>query len=137
MGNPNYNQNYTREQIEDVLSDIKQCINSNRYIISMNENRQENTDFINEYNIYPKKRKEILLNISVEDFCHTLKNTNKGYEYEVLYVFAPEVELYNAIGEVERVFIYIKFNLIDRVNGNMAIVISFHKLNRSIDYLFK
>lgn len=53
--NPHYNQNYTRKQIEDVLSMIKECINAGRFNIAMNENRQENIDFINEYNIYPSK----------------------------------------------------------------------------------
>ena len=49
--NPNYNQNYTREEIDTVLAKIKSCVEKNRYTISLNENLQENIDFINEYNI--------------------------------------------------------------------------------------
>lgn len=135
--NPHYNQNYTREQIEYVLSMIKECINAGRFTIAMNENRQENIDFINEYNIYPKKRKEILMQISVDDFCHSLQNMKIGYECEVLYVFVPRITLANALGKQELVDIYMKFNVIKGKNGRRTIVISFHKLNKPISYLFR
>ncbi len=134
--NLHYNQNYTREEIEIVLSKIKQCISSNHYTISLNENRQENINFINEYNIRNNKQKSILMQIKVEDFCHSLQNTKFGYEYEVLYVFAPQVQLFSANGE-ETVNIYIKFNVIDLPSGCSTVVISFHKLNRKINYLFR
>lgn len=49
--NPYYNQNYTREQIDAILYKIKDCVVNNKYTIALNENRQENIDFINEYNI--------------------------------------------------------------------------------------
>ena len=45
--NPHYNQNYTREEIDAILSKIKSCVEKGHYIISQNENRQENIDFIN------------------------------------------------------------------------------------------
>ena len=135
--NPYYNQNYTRKQIEDVLSMIKECINAGRFNIAMTENRQENIDFINEYNIYPRKRKEILMQISVDDFCHSLQNMKIGYEREVLYVFVPRITLANALGKQELVDIYTKFNVIKGKNGRRTIVISFHKLNKPISYLFR
>ncbi len=67
-----YNQNYTREQICSVLDTIKDCVRENRYSISKNQNRQENIDFKNEYNLTSRKQSEILLKIEPEDFCHTL-----------------------------------------------------------------
>lgn len=135
--NPYYNQNYTREEIQNVLDKIKTCVSSEKYTISLNEKRQENIEFINEYNIRSDKQKSILMQIEVEDFCHTLQNTKPGYEYEILYVFVPQVELYNADGEEETVDIYTKFNIIDLPKGNRTVVISFHKRNKSIDYLFR
>ncbi len=96
--NPHYNQNYTREEIDAILAKIKVCIESGRYIISQNEKRQENIDFINEYNIRSDKQKSILMKIETDDFCHSLQNTKTGYEYEVLYVFIPQVQLFNADG---------------------------------------
>lgn len=135
--NPYYNQSYTREEIDLVLEKIKSCVVNNKYTIALNENRQENIDFINEYNIRSNKQKSILLQLKTEDFCHTLQNTKIGYEYEVLYVFVPQVKLFNADGEEEVVDIYTKFNIIDLPSGSRTVVISFHKQNKPIDYLFR
>lgn len=132
-----YNQNYSREEIEDILEKIKSCVSIGKYSISLNDKRQENIDFINEYNIRSDKQKSILMQIEVEDFCHSLKNTNIGYEYEVLYVFVPQVLLFNADGEEERIDVYTKFNVIDLPSGSRTVVISFHKRNKPIDYLFR
>ena len=135
--NSHYNQNYTKQEIDEILDKVKNCVYNNRYTISLNENRQENIDFINEYNIYSNKQKKILLQLKVEDFCHSLQNTKPGYEYEVLYVFVPQVNLFNAEGVKEKVDIYIKINIIDMFNGSRTIVISFHKRNKAITYLFR
>ena len=135
--NSHYNQNYTKQEIDEILDKVKNCVYNNRYTISLNENRQENIDFINEYNIYSNKQKKILLQLKVEDFCHSLQNTKPGYEYEVLYVFVPQVNLFNAEGVEEKVDIYIKINIIDMSNGSRTIVISFHKRNKEITYLFR
>ena len=135
--NPHYNQNYTKEQIVDVLETIKDCIRENRYVISKNDNRQEDIDFINEYNLTSKKQKEVLLKIKPDDFCHTLQNTNLGFEHEVLYVFCPQVMLFN-FEDVEVVIdIYIKFNIIDTNGGKRVVIISFHTRNKPIAYLFR
>ncbi|MDD7678280.1 MAG: hypothetical protein SOV95_00620, partial [Anaerovibrio sp.] len=91
--NPHYNQNYTREEIDAILSKIKSCVEKGHYIISQNENRQENIDFINEYNIRSDQQKNILLQIATDDFCHSLQNTKLGFEHEILYVFVPQVQL--------------------------------------------
>jgi len=55
--NPHYNQNYTEEQIVAVLQTIQDCVRESRFVISKNENRQENIDFINGYNLTKKSRK--------------------------------------------------------------------------------
>ena len=115
-----YNQNHSREEIETVLNEIKNCVSSGKYIIFQNDKRQENIDFINEYNIRTEKQKSILMQIKVEDFCHTLQNTNIGFEYEVLYVFVPQVKLYNSDGDLETIDIYTKFNIIDIPNGGVS-----------------
>ena len=135
--NPHYNQNYTKEEIDVVLDKIKSCVGNNKYTIALNENRQENIDFINEYNIRSNKQKSSLLQLKTEDFCHTLQNTKLGYEYEVLYVFVPQVQVFNANGVEETVDVYTKFNVIDMPNGSRTVVISFHKRNKPIDYLFR
>ncbi len=50
-----YNQNYSRDQIGAVLAKIKSCVTSNHYTVALNENRKENNDFVNEYNIRSDK----------------------------------------------------------------------------------
>ena len=135
--NSHYNQNYTKEEIDVILEKIKNCVGNNKYTIALNENRQENIDFINEYNIRSNKQKSILLQLRTEDFCHTLQNTKIGYEYEVLYVFVPQIKLFNADGEEEMVDVYTKFNIIDMPSGSKTVVISFHKRNKPIAYLFR
>lgn len=135
--NPHYNQNYTRKEIDAILTQIKACVEKGRYIISQNGNRQENIGFINEYNIHSGKQKSILMNMKTEDFCHTLQNTKAGYEHEVLYVFVPQAELYNTYGKKETVDVYTKFNVMDSPSGLRTVVISFHQRNRPIHYLFQ
>lgn len=135
--NPHYNQNYSREEIENILAKIKECISAGKYTISLNERRQENIDFINEYNIRSDRQKSILMQIKVEDFCHSLQNTKIGYEYEVLYVFVPQVQLFNAEGKEELVDLYTKFNVLNLPSGRKTVVVSFHKRNKPSDYLFR
>lgn len=115
----------------------KECIKNNNYTIAINENRSANIEFINEYNIRTDRQKLILLQLQTNDFCHTLQNTKVGYEYEVLYVFVPQVNLYDANGIEAKVDIYIKINIIDTPSGKRVAVISFHKRNKPIDYLFR
>lgn len=131
----NHNTNYTYEQIETVLSDIKECIIKGKYQISLNPKREDNLDFISAYNLRRNDQRNILLGIETEDFCYTLQNEHKGYEHEILYVFAPEVDLVNAFGEDKTVVIYVKFNFIKE--NDYTVVISFHELHYPINYLFK
>lgn len=135
--NPHYNQKYTREQISTVLQTIHDCIRESRFIISKNDNRQDNINFITEYNLTSKKQKAILMKIVTEDFCHTLQNTKLGFEHEILYVFCPRVMLTNFEGSKATVDIYTKFNIIDIREGTRVVVISFHKRSKPIDYLFR
>lgn len=132
-----YNQNYTQEEVDSILQKIKHCVNNNRYIISQGENRQENIQLINEYNLKSSRQKEILLSIEVSEFCHSLNNINPGFEHEILYVFCPQRTLFNVFGEEELVDIYTKFNIIEVDDKKRVIAVSFHKRNKPIDYLFK
>lgn len=132
-----YNQNYTKEEIYVILQKIKDCINDNHYTISQNNNRIENIQFINDYRLDSRKQKIILLNIKVTDFCHSLKNKNPGFEHENLYVFCPQRTLFNVFGEEEFVDIYTKINIIEYGDNKRIIIVSFHKRNKPINYLFR
>lgn len=132
-----YNRDYTIDEIREILSIIKACVSNDNYTVSLNENRLENIDFINTYNLTPAKRKRILLGLEVEDFCYSLNNLKPGFEDEILYVFAPIVTLFEADDTESLVSMYIKFNIINTSKGGFIVVVSFHGLNYPIDYVFK
>jgi len=77
------------------------------------------------------------MQIEIEDFCHSLNNTNIGFEHEVLYVFCPQVALFNLDDEEKQLDLYTKFNILDLPTGTRVVVISFHERNKPIDYLFR
>lgn len=135
--NSNYNINYTKEQIEKILITIKECVKDNRYTIAQNKKRLENIELITNYNLNSYKQKEILMKIQPDDFCYSLQNEHIGFEHEILYVFCPQVMLFNIDDKPEQVDIYAKFNIVDVSDGKRVIVISFHKRNNPIDYLFR
>ena len=132
-----YNQNYTKEKISAVLQKIKECVSRGKYSVAQNENRTENVTLIREYNLTSEKQRRILMQIEIEDFCHSLQNINPGYEYEVLYVFCSQVTLFNLDDEEKKLDLYTKFNIIDLPTGSRVVVISFHEINKPIDYLFR
>ena len=106
------------KQISAVLKSIRECIKEDLFYISTNENRQENIGFIQKFNLNHRKQKEILLAMGLKDFCYPLKNRNPGYEHEILYVFCPQVRLFQFEDtEASSVDIYIKFNLIETEKG--------------------
>ena len=125
--NQHYNQNYTKEEVTAVLQRIQDCVRDGKYTIAKNENRQENIDLIREYNLTSAKQRRILLQIEPDDFCHSLQNTHIGFEYETLYVFCPQITLFNLDNEEKLVDIYIKFNIIDTNTESRVVVISFHE----------
>ena len=131
----NYNTNYTIEDINDILVKIKEHIRNGRYKISLNRNRQNNLQLIQMYNLNTNRIKNILLSIEATDFCYSTQNRHINYSNEVLYIFAPTVELIDIFGEENTVTLYIKFNIID--SDQFVIVISFHELQYSINYLFR
>lgn len=47
--NPNYNQNYTREEIDTVLTKIKSCVEKNRYTALVNKNWTRNLNFFTKF----------------------------------------------------------------------------------------
>lgn len=128
-----YNQSYTKEDISIVLQRIHDCVKSGKYTISQNDNREENVKFIQEYNLNSEKQRKILMQIEVDDFCHSLKNTKLGFEHEVLYVFCPQIVLFNIDDVEKQIDLYTKFNILELPIGNRVVVISFHECNKPLD----
>jgi hypothetical protein len=135
--NPQKFVNFSPDDIKDYLDKLRKCVLEGRYSIAKNKNRQENIDFIEDYKITTKKEHEILLGIQFDDFCYAVENEKIEYAHEILYVFCKQHKL-DFWGTLENVDIYIKVNMVEMSNGNpIAFVVSFHKRNFRMTYLFR
>ena len=132
-----YNTNHTREEIDSVLSDFKNMVLENRYVVSMNDNRQENISFTDKYNLRGNRLKSVLLSIETEDFCYSVNNIKPGYEHEILYIFVPQVVVHDSDDIAHIIDTYIKFTFLSAGNYDYTAVISFHQRNKPIRYLFR
>lgn len=125
----------TIADIDEYLEEVKEAIRVGRYRIEMNTNRQDNQDLFIDYIINEEKRKQILLSLTTMDFSEIRHNTHRGFEHELLYVFGKDVKLLQRFGSSEeQVSLYIKFN---KLESRYVIVISFHKQNYPLNYMFK
>lgn len=127
--------NYTKESFLPIFNTIKDCIRFDRYSIELNKNRQENIDFITEFNIKNERIKKILNDIKIEDFCYATPHISQPNV--LLYVFSPIAKVWEIADICINVQMYIKFRILEKIKPNALVTISFHKLNREISYLFK
>lgn len=128
---------YTKEMITKLINIIKECAVEGRVTVSLEGSRTENMQFIEEYNVNEEKLVDILCGLSEEDFCYGLKNMQDGVVYDDLYIFCPEKELYNIKGEREAVDIYMRFNIMESEGGSCRTLVSLHKRNKPITYIFR
>lgn len=127
---------YTKDEFLPIFNKIKDCIRFGRYSIELNDNRSENQEFINTYNLADKRIRQILNNLKIEDFCYATRHIK---EHDILlYVFAPSTKVYEIQKNEINIDMYIKIRIYDSSNNPAFVVaISFHKLNENISYLFK
>lgn len=128
--------NFRPEAIKGYLEDLRKDVQKNNYSIALNENRQENVNFIEDYKIDTNKEKDILLSLTYKDFCYAVDNRKEEYSYEILYVFCKQREL-DYWGTLETVDIYIKTNMTETSRSSYLFIVSFHKRNKPITFLFK
>lgn len=128
---------FTPDEIKVYLKDLKSLMLEDKYTISLNDNREENRKFIEDYKIDSSREKEILLNLEFDDFCYAVNNIKPKFANEVLYVFNKEYSL-DKWGEFVSVDIYIKTNKLHTRSGeDFVIIVSFHERNMPIKFLFK
>ena len=121
----------------NLIDIIRDCVRENRYTISLEDNKIENIQFIEEYNINEKKRVDILFYLNYKDFCYGLQNLKDGVEQNNLYVFCRQRELYNFDHKKELVDIYLKFNILCNETKEYSTVVTMHKRNKPITYVFR
>ena len=128
---------YTKEMITKLISIVKECAMEDRVTVSLEGSKAENMQFIEEYNIDDEKLVDILSELKEEDFCYGLRDIQDGIEHNDLYVFCPCHNMYNIKGLKENVDIYMRFNIIETHMGVYRTLVSLHKRNKPITYLFK
>ena len=128
---------YTKEMINNLIEIIKECAIEDRITVSLEGSKTENIQFIEEYNINEEKLVSIVYELKEEDFCYGLKNIQDGIEYNDLFVFCPVHQMYNITGVKESIDIYMRFDIIGIDDGTYRALVSLHKRNKPITYLFK
>lgn len=117
------------DSVSEILSTIKESVSKGKYFISLNKNRGENIAFRNKYELSSKDQKQIILNLTEEDYEKSVSNYKEEYENEKLHIFGPILNLKNEEGKSKKVQVYIKFNII-KDNDNLVVVVSFHEARR-------
>lgn len=126
----------TKEIIEYVLIRAYNCCNNDQFIISRNENREENEIFIKRYNLTKSRQVNMIKSLVYTDFCKSEGDIKT--QDETVYIFGKIYDLMDIeTGKEELVNTYIKFVFKQRKSGELMVVISFHKANKKIRYYFK
>jgi len=110
-----------KENIETFLCNAKCYIKNDCYVISP---KDKNDNLMEDYIIKESERKQVLLQLTVNDLIKFEKNNHPNYKGYV-YVFKKKVQLlHRYLFEKTWVNLYIKFSSIIE---NFVIVISFHE----------
>lgn len=125
----------TRIEVEEYLDRVKVAVENYNYRIEMNKNRSDNRNLFVDYVLSEASIKEILLNLTVDDFSERRKNNHKGFENEILYIFGKEINVLERFSvDYKAVKLYIKLNLIA---DDFVFVIFFHEQKYPLHYYFK
>ena len=109
------------EEIEKVLEEFKMFVAKDKYRII---ERDENYLLMVDYDISEEKRKNVLLELTIDDFVRKDKSRNKKIKGYV-YIFHKKVKLLQKyLNEMLDVNLYIKFS---SIMEKYVIIISFHE----------
>ena len=124
--------NVTRNDVEKYLSEVRNAVNAGRYQIAA---RQKNQDLYIDYVFSEADVRNVILSLEVEDFSSAVQNEHSQYPEEILYIFGKDVKLISRYEGVEELVpLYIKFN---KIENHYLIVISLHKQDYPLTYIFK
>lgn len=123
------------EEIKKYVGGVKALVRAGQYRIDVSRKRPANFSLYKDYVIGEAGSKDILMDLTADDFCGVVGNKHAGFEQEILYIFGKDVRLWQRFGtEEEKVSLYIKLN---KLEDRFVIVVSFHKQNRPVAYAFK
>ena len=73
----------TRIEVEEYLDRVKVAVENYNYRIEMNKNRSDNRNLFVDYVLSEASIKEILLNLTVDDFSERRKNNLNTHNLQV------------------------------------------------------
>lgn len=110
----------SKSDVEDILNKIKAC---NWLDV---EHRPKNFKFIKKYNISPESARNILNQITVNDYVKNTTSRNSKHGGNNLIIFEPKNV--NVDGKILNLIVYIKIDL-DESTDTKAVAVSFHETN--------
>ncbi len=129
-------------KIEDVLERIRVCVDKGRFTVDTPE-RLKNEDFLRKYLIKPSDRFTLLNSLTAKHYCESILDRKKDLNIydEIMYVFGLKKKLKLKLenGKEETVEIYIKTQFFKMKNDNndYTLLISFHKAEKPLRYMFE
>ena len=89
------------EEIEKYIAGVKASVRAGRYRIDVSRKRQANLDLYKDYVIGETGSKDILMNLTADDFCEAVKNKHMGFEQEIYIRKRRKImaEIWNGRGE--------------------------------------
>ncbi len=126
---------YSLQDIEAYLHDVKEAVQEGRFRLDLNTRRQDNRNLFLEYVLDMQMVEKILLSLSPWDFSEAVQNRHEGFEDEMLYIFGKNVRLIQRFEErEENVPLYIKIN---KLTEGFVIIISFHRQQKRLKLYFE
>ena len=124
----------TKEEVALYLTEVFAAVRTGNYQISP---RTKNQEIYVDYVFTEADAERVILSLTTEDFSEAMQNDYTRHKDEILYIFGKDVKLLPRYGNTvdeETVSLYIKFN---KLSGGYVFVISLHKQEYPLVYMFK
>ena len=124
----------TKDEVARYLAEVFAAVRAGNYQISP---RPKNQEIYEDYVFTEADAKQVIFSLIPEDFSDAVQNEHVQHKDEVLYIFGKDVKLvprYGTSVDEEWVSLYIKFN---KISVGYVFVISLHKQDYPLVYMFK
>ena len=118
--------------VQYILNEMIKCVKRGDFVVIKTD---KNKTFASEFNITDELRRSMLLDVKVEDYFNS--DESRNFSGRFIHEFCPKYELYNMLGIIELVDVYIKFEIEEEDTGKQTVVIGLHRPEKEIRYVFK
>ena len=118
--------------IEYILDEMIECVEQGNFVVKQTE---KNEVFAFEFSLNDESRRNMLLSLKVEDYFNSDESRNFPGRY--IHEFCPKYNLINIYGNDEQVDVYVKFEVEEEDIGKQTVVISLHRAEKEVHFVFK